>query len=132
MTTPHDFPFDEYDQDFYTSGDCYNLAWHLNQEFGLPMYVVASRDDWSIWSHMLAKWDNDLYLDADGFLNASGVIENHGDRFGYGLNAQLIPIDQDEYDLLTLGQSPSIIDSKEHRTNARSLYAWAEHSLTVA
>lgn len=126
MTISHDFPFDEYDQDFYTSSDCYVLAWHLHQAFGLPMYAITAKDDWTIWSHMIVKFENDLFLDADGFLNSKEVIENHGARFDHGANAQLMPIDDVEYQELVIGQRPSIVSDQEHYSNAQALYAWAE------
>lgn len=61
-----DWPFDEFDIDVYTSGECYRLARQLEQLGAGTLVVVRPAGSDTAWNHMLVRLPDDRYLDIEG------------------------------------------------------------------
>lgn len=119
---------DDYTCDRYTSGDCFLLAKKLS-DFGVgQLTAVVAQGDWELWSHMMIKVGPDSYLDIEGIWPAEYIIENHGRG---STPMQIIPITNDEYDELIIGQSPGIDSEEKLDQITHDLVNWYESTVDL-
>lgn len=114
---------DENTCDLYTSGDCYVLAKELfDQEVG-ELSAVVVQDRWDCWTHMAVKIGPDSYLDVEGISSSEELIECHS-RGNHKMT--VIPIDEEEYSELIIGQHRQIESPKKVTMLAEALLSWLE------
>lgn len=71
----NDWPFDEYEMDTYTAGECYRLA-HALEQLGVGRLVsVTTRDKPTSWKHMLVETADGRYVDIEGIHTARQIAE---------------------------------------------------------
>ncbi len=73
--SPSDWPFDEYEMDTYTSGECYRLARALEQLGVGRLVAITTRDKPNGWSHMLVETADGRYVDIEGIHTAEQVAQ---------------------------------------------------------
>lgn len=89
---PEEWPFDEYEMDTYTSGECYRLARALEQLGVGELTAVTTEDKPSGWNHMVVKLPAGRYLDIVGIHTEDELKENWAD--GNGLLAPIHDYDE--------------------------------------
>lgn len=71
----NDWPFDEYEMDTYTAGECYRLARALEQLGVGQLVTVTTRGKPGSWKHMLVETADGRYVDIEGIHTAERVAE---------------------------------------------------------
>lgn len=79
---PEDWPFDEYEMDTYTAGECYRLARALEQLGVGELTAVTTADKPNGWNHMVVKLPDGRYLDIVGIHTEDVLKENWADGDG--------------------------------------------------
>jgi hypothetical protein len=86
---PDEWPFDEYEMDTYTAGECYRLARALEQLGVGELTAVTTEDDPTGWNHMVVKLPGEeRYMDIVGIHTAEELKTNWAD--GDGLLAPVL------------------------------------------
>lgn len=111
---PEEWPFDEYEMDTYTSGECYRLARALEQLGVGELTAVTTVDKPSGWNHMVVKLPDGRCLDIVGIHTAAELKENWADG-----NGHLAPIH--DYEEQIRGQGIGAITDKDAREAAQRL-----------
>lgn len=115
---PEEWPFDEYEMDRYTSGECYRLARALEQLGVGELTAVTTEDKPNGWNHMVVKLHGeDRYIDIVGIHTGDELRANWADGDGH-----LAPIADYEEQIRGQGQG-AVTDEDAMETAVRLVEA---------
>lgn len=104
FTEPEDWPFDEYEMDMYTSGECYRLARALEQLGVGRLVAIASRNKPDSWVHMLVETADGRYVDIEGIHTAEDVAARWFNWFEAPESGTISPVPDYEEGIRGQGQ----------------------------
>lgn len=90
----NDWPFDEYEMDTYTSGECYRLARALEQLGVGKLVAITTKDKPTGWRHMLVETDDGRYVDIEGIHTPERIAERWFDDPADGLVVPVLDYDE--------------------------------------